>query len=96
MVDQLHLFIQLADEFIGIDIANMTFNLTHPGGELPFNFGTELLGDMPHKLIDDIDSTSGEWTLTLTDAGNLADGSNQLNPNAIKDIRLILHYRIEE
>jgi hypothetical protein len=96
IVDQIHVFVRLSDDFSDADVAGTEFTLTHPGGEDPVGLDTSTpLGNMRQVSISPTDSTIGEWTLTVSGVGGgLADESSQLNPNAIEDIIFILHYTI--
>jgi hypothetical protein len=99
-VDQVHVFVRLADEFDDANVSGTEFTVTypgHPGGEETEDLGSGFsFGNMRQVSINDISSGPGEWTLTVSTVGTeLTGASNQLNPNAIEDIIFILHYTIE-
>ena len=97
IVDQAHVFVRLADEFIDAEGSGTEFVLIHPGGEETFDLDTESsFGNVREIFISNINSGPGEWTLTVNSVGEeLASESNRLNPNAIEEIILILHYEVE-
>ena len=101
-VDQVHLFVRLADSFIqpedpGSEVSGTAFTLIHPGGERTVELDAAApIGNTRQVTIDNVSSGPGEWRLTLSSVGEgLTGESNRLNPIAIEDIILILHYRIE-
>ena len=95
-VDHVSVFVQLADAFIQADGSGTEFVLTHPGGETNIDLGTATtLGNLRQIAIDDMDSMPGEWTLTVSAVGSsLADESERLNPDAVKNIIFALHFTI--
>jgi hypothetical protein len=96
-VDQVHVFVRLADEFKDANASGTEFTLIHPGGEETVDLGlADSFGNVRQVPIDNINSGPGEWTLTVSFVGEELEGeSNQLNPNAIEDIIFILHYTVE-
>ena len=101
-VDQVHLFVRLADSFIqpddpGSEVSGTAFTLIHPGGELTVELDEAAsIGNLSQVSIDNISSGPGEWRLTLSSLGEgLTGESNRLDPIAIEDIILVLHYRVD-
>jgi len=96
-VDQVHIFVRLADEIENPDAAGTEFSLFHPGGEEPVDLGAAAsFGNVLQVSIGNLNSGPGEWSLSVSSVGDgLADESSQLNPNAIADITFILHYAVE-
>jgi hypothetical protein len=99
-VDQVHIFVRLADEFDDANVSGTEFTVTYPGpprGEETVDLGSGFsFGNMRQVSINDISSGPGEWMLGVSAVGaGLAAEPNQLNPNAIEDIIFILHYMVE-
>jgi hypothetical protein len=99
-VDQVHIFVRLADDLDDANVSGTEFTVTYPGapgGEETRDLGSGFsFGNMRQVSINDISSGPGEWTLIVSSVGEELEGeSNQLNPNAIEDIIFILHYTVE-
>ena len=98
LVDQVFVFIQLADDFVGADATATTFTLNHPGGEEVLDLATATAsGNLRHLSIDGLNSAPGPWTLSVTGVSNdLATEQNQLNALAVEDIVIVLHYTLTD
>jgi hypothetical protein len=97
IVDQVHVLVRLANEFINADGSGNEFTLIRPGGEEPIDLSAaSSFGNLRQVSTSTINSTPGDWAFTVSSVGDgLAGETGQLNPNAIEDIIFILHYRIE-
>jgi hypothetical protein len=96
-VDQVHVFVRLAEEFSEIDGSGTVFALSHPAGEGAIDLGTAFaLGNLRQISLGGLDSGAGEWTLTLSSVGSGFEGeAGRLNPNVIEDIILVAHYTVQ-
>lgn len=98
VVDQVHLFVRLNDEFVEADGSGTELTLNHPRGGNVVDLGAAFsFGNMRQVSINSMNSGLGEWTLTISAIGaGLAGASNQLNPNAVEDVVVILHYIVND
>ncbi|PSH61678.1 hypothetical protein CU102_26790 [Phyllobacterium brassicacearum] len=96
-IDQVHVFLRLADEFADADASGTRLSLAHPGGEDVIDFGAAVsLGQTRQVTLGAVSSEPGGWTFTVAGVGPaLAGPSGTLDPEAIEDLLLILHYRTE-
>ncbi len=95
-VDQVHLFVRLDEEFSGADATGTVFTLTHPGGEEILDLGAaSALGNLRQISVGGLASSAGEWVLDLTSVGSDLEGeAGRLDPQAVEDVLLILHYTV--
>jgi hypothetical protein len=95
-VNRVELLMRPSDDFVAADNAGTAFTLTHSdeppvGFELPAapNVGNLL------RVVQEASSKPGEWVLAVKSvAENLADDSGKLNPDAVEDIAMIVHYTV--
>ena len=97
VVDQVYLLFRLADEWVDADGSGTVFALAHPGGEATVDLASaSSFGQVRQITIDNLDSAPGEWTLAVTSVGDGLDSEpNRLSSEAIADIVVIVHYRVE-
>jgi hypothetical protein len=96
IVDQAHVFVQLAEEFNDAEGSGTAFTLIHPGGEDTVDLGAASSFGNVRQVSIPIDSEPGEWSLTVSGVGSgLGGDPGRLNPQAIEDIIFVLHFTVE-
>ena len=98
MIDQVHVLLRLTEAFTDAEASGTEFTLVHPGGEEVIDFNAaSRFGHVRQVSVSAVSSAPGPWTLTVAGVSTgLAGQADRLNPNAIEDLLLILHYRMEE
>ncbi len=95
-VDSILVFLRLADALEDTAVDGTVLTLSHPGGETPIDFSESTRFGHIHRVDSGPVTTGpGEWRLTLSSVGaNLTDEDDRLDPGAVEDILLILHYTV--
>ena len=66
-----------------------------PSNSLQIDARARYFGNVRQVSLDNMNNQPGEWTLTIASVGDDLEGQlNQINPNAIEDIILILRYTV--